>query len=73
VLYLLFPVRFHSVSLFTDSQLLQETKGRTLEEIGSLFGDKNVVSHWYGITEEERDEITKNALKLTDSGHSLKD
>lgn len=35
-----------------------ETKGRSLEEMGALFGDEaNVVAHWYGISEEERDRI----------------
>jgi len=47
---------------------LQETKGRTLEEIGSLFGDEHVASHWYGISEEEKEQIVQNALKLTKSG-----
>jgi len=48
--------------------LFPETKGRTLEEIGSLFGDEHVASHWYGISEEEKQEIARNALKLTKSG-----
>ncbi|KAK5124672.1 hypothetical protein LTR85_001385 [Meristemomyces frigidus] len=48
--------------------LFPETKGRTLEEIGSLFGDEHVASHWYGISEEEKEEIARNALKLTKSG-----
>lgn len=47
----------------------QETKGRTLEEIGSLFGDEHIASHWYGISEEERAEIERNALQMTKSGH----
>lgn len=34
--------------------LFPETKGRTLEEIGALFGDTNVANRWYGLTEEER-------------------
>jgi len=43
-------------------------KGRTLEEIGTLFGDDHVASHWYGISEEERAKIDQDALKLTMSG-----
>ena len=39
-----------------------ETKGRTLEEIGLYFGDKNVAAHWYGITEEEKRRIAEDAL-----------
>ncbi|CAO2657394.1 Nn.00g035200.m01.CDS01 [Neocucurbitaria sp. VM-36] len=34
--------------------LFPETKGRTLEEIGALFGDDRIASRWYGLTEEER-------------------
>lgn len=30
--------------------LFPETKGRTLEEIGALFGDANVANRWYGLT-----------------------
>lgn len=48
---------------------MQETKGRTLEEIGSLFGDEHIASHWYGISEEEKAEIARNALQMTKSGH----
>ena len=48
--------------------MLQETKGRTLEEIGSLFGDEHIASHWYGISEEEKAEIARNALQMTKSG-----
>lgn len=44
--------------------LFPETKGRTLEEIGALFGDeKNVASHYYGISEEERAKIHEDALR----------
>lgn len=39
-----------------------ETKGRTLEEMGALFGDEaNVVARWYGISEEERERIIQEA------------
>ncbi|KAI7580809.1 hypothetical protein KC343_g20535, partial [Hortaea werneckii] len=48
--------------------LFPETKNRTLEEIGTLFGDEHVASHWYGISEEEKQEIARNAMKLTESG-----
>ena len=46
-----------------------ETKGRTLEEIGGLFGDEShVASHWYGISEEEKQKIAEDALQLTKDG-----
>lgn len=45
-----------------------ETKGRTLEEIGSLFGDKHIAAHWYGISEEEREKIHQGALHLDQTG-----
>ncbi|KAK5135835.1 hypothetical protein LTR08_004483 [Meristemomyces frigidus] len=48
--------------------LFPETKGRTLEEIGTLFGDEHIASHWYGISDEEKEQIAQNALKLTRSG-----
>ena len=48
--------------------LFPETKNRTLEEIGTLFGDEHIASHWYGISEEEKQEIARNAMKLTESG-----
>ena len=48
--------------------MFPETKGRTLEEIGEIFGDKHVAAHWYGISEEEKEEIAKHALKLTADG-----
>jgi Sugar (and other) transporter len=41
-----------------------ETKGRTLEEIGALFGDeKNIAAHYYGLSAEEREKIHENALR----------
>ena len=33
-----------------------------------MFGDEHVASHWYGISEEEKEQIAQNALKLTKSG-----
>jgi hypothetical protein len=44
--------------------LFPETKQRSLEEIGEIFGDK-VAAHYYGASEEERAEIKRNALKMT--------
>jgi hypothetical protein len=55
--------------------LFPETKQRTLEEIGEIFGDK-VAAHYYGASEEERAEIKRNALKMTATGtvpHDLDD
>lgn len=48
--------------------LFPETKGRTLEELGEIFGDKHVVSHWYGISEKERDQIAHDAMAVTEDG-----
>ena len=48
--------------------LFPETKRRTLEEIGELFGDKHVAAHWYGISEEEKQRIAQDAVKLTKDG-----
>lgn len=45
--------------------LFPETKNRTLEEIGTLFGDEHVAAQYYGISEEEKQEIARNALKST--------
>ncbi|KXT13446.1 hypothetical protein AC579_4248 [Pseudocercospora musae] len=43
--------------------LFPETKGRTLEEIGALFGDEaHVASHWYGLSQEEKDKIVQEAM-----------
>ena len=42
---------------------------RTLEEIGELFGDTHVASHWYTLSAEERERIAAEAaMDLTDSG-----
>ena len=49
--------------------LFPETKGRTLEEIGDLFGDNlHVASHWYNATPEEKEKISRQALKETEGG-----
>lgn len=53
--------------------MFPETKGRTLEEIGGIFGDKHVAAHWYGISEEEKEKIAKGALNLTADGRILDD
>jgi len=39
-----------------------ETKGRTLEEIGALFGDDRIANRWYGLSEEERHRVAHGAL-----------
>jgi hypothetical protein len=36
-----------------------------------LFGDEHIASHWYGISEEEKAEIARNALQMTKSGRIL--
>jgi hypothetical protein len=49
--------------------LFPETKGRTLEEIGDLFGDNlHVASHWYNATAEEKARIAEQALRETEGG-----
>jgi hypothetical protein len=48
--------------------LFPETKGRTLEEIGSLFGDTHIASHWYGLSEAEKEKLHEEALTLTETG-----
>ncbi|KAF2643166.1 MFS transporter [Massarina eburnea CBS 473.64] len=42
--------------------LFPETKGRTLEEIGALFGDENIATRWYGMSEEEKTRIAHEAV-----------
>jgi hypothetical protein len=48
--------------------MFPETKGRTLEEIGALFGDTHIANTWYDATEEEKTRIHERALHLTASG-----
>ncbi|OQV04609.1 hypothetical protein CLAIMM_09464 [Cladophialophora immunda] len=46
-----------------------ETKGRTLEEIGHVFGDDmHVATQWYDASEEEKRKIEEQALKETEGG-----
>ncbi|EXJ70257.1 uncharacterized protein A1O5_06325 [Cladophialophora psammophila CBS 110553] len=46
-----------------------ETKGRTLEEIGYLFGDDmHVATQWYDASEDEKRKIEEQALKETEGG-----
>lgn len=60
-LVLIIPSLFYIVAIYF---LFPETKGRTLEEIGALFGDSaNVVSHWYDATEEEREKIARESFR----------
>jgi hypothetical protein len=40
---------------------LPETKGRTLEEIGTVFGDKNIANQWYGLA-GEKDVVYEQAV-----------
>ena len=48
--------------------MFPETKGRTLEEIGEIFGDKHVVAHWYGISEDEKRRLEHQAMNITEDG-----
>lgn len=61
-----------SVYIVLMALLFPETKGRTLEEIGTSFGDEHVASHWYGITEEEKDHIARDALRETETNVNTK-
>jgi hypothetical protein len=38
-----------------------------------LFGDEHIASHWYGISEEEKAEIARNAIQMTKSGRILEE
>jgi sugar porter (SP) family MFS transporter len=63
-LVLIVPSCFYILCIFF---LFPETKGRTLEEIGALFGDEaHVASHWYDATAQEREKIAQEALRETD-------
>ncbi|KIY01482.1 uncharacterized protein Z520_03034 [Fonsecaea multimorphosa CBS 102226] len=46
-----------------------ETKGRTLEEIGHVFGDDmHVATQWYDASDEEKRKIEEQALRDTEGG-----
>lgn len=48
--------------------LFPETKGRTLEEIGALFGDEaRIASRWYDATDEQREKLEEQAMHETDA------
>jgi hypothetical protein len=59
-LVLIIPSLFYIIAMYF---LFPETKGRTLEEIGALFGDTNIAQQWYGLSEEEKDRIHEEALQ----------
>jgi hypothetical protein len=66
-LVLIIPSGFYICLIYL---LFSETRQRTLEEIGELFGDK-VASHWYEASTEEREKIAQDALRLTESARLL--
>ena len=64
-LVIICPSAFYIVLVYYT---FPETKGRTLEEIGALFGDTHIANAMYTATEEERKRIHERALHLTTSG-----
>ncbi|KAL2425366.1 MFS-type transporter criB [Exophiala dermatitidis] len=65
-LVLIVPSVFYIVVMYF---MFPETKGRTLEEIGDVFGDTmHVASHWYTASPEEREKIAQRALRETEGG-----
>lgn len=49
--------------------LFPETKGRTLEEIGHVFGDDvHVATQWYGASDDDKQKIEAQALRETEGG-----
>ncbi|SMR53866.1 unnamed protein product [Zymoseptoria tritici ST99CH_1E4] len=54
--------------------LFPETKGRTLEEIGLLFGDDvHVASQWYDLSPEEKEKVAEEAVRNTALGSEATD
>ena len=41
--------------------------------MGEIFGDKHVAAHWYGISEEEKQRIAVNAMRVTADGHIVEE
>lgn len=58
-LVLICPSFFYIIWLYFN---LPETKGRTLEEIGGIFGDKNIANRWYGLNEQEKAAVFEKAV-----------
>lgn len=42
--------------------LFPETKGRTLEEIGALFGDEHIATRWYDLSKEDKERLGQEAI-----------
>jgi MFS family permease len=59
-LVLIVPSLFYLACIYF---LFPETKGRTLEEIGGLFGDAHIASHWYKLTDQEKTRLQDEALR----------
>lgn len=65
-LVLIIPSAFYWVIIYF---FFPETKNRTLEEIGDVFGDEtHVASHWYSASPEEKARMAEQALRETEGG-----